>query len=51
MSDVFAFKHFSIHQEHAAMKVGTDSDLLGVLAADTVLNARSTISNVKDYCH
>lgn len=33
MSNVFEFKHFSVHQEHAAMKVGTDSDLLGVLAA------------------
>jgi len=31
--DFFQFKHFHIHQEHAAMKVGTDSDLLGALAA------------------
>lgn len=29
---VFRFKQFSISQEHAAMKVGTDSDLLGALA-------------------
>ncbi len=29
----FQFKQFHIHQEHAAMKVGTDSDLLGALAA------------------
>ena len=31
--DFFQFKQFHIHQEHAAMKVGTDSDLLGALAA------------------
>ena len=30
--DFFQFKQFHIHQEHAAMKVGTDSDLLGALA-------------------
>lgn len=29
----FAYKQFTIHQDHAAMKVGTDSDLLGTLAA------------------
>jgi len=33
MKDFFQFKQFHIHQEHAAMKVGTDSDLLGALAA------------------
>ena len=31
--DFFQFKQFHIHQEYAAMKVGTDSDLLGALAA------------------
>jgi tRNA1Val (adenine37-N6)-methyltransferase len=31
--DFFQFKQFHIHQEHAAMKVGTDSDLLGAMAA------------------
>ena len=30
---LFHFKQFSIDQSHAAMKVGTDSDLLGALAA------------------
>jgi len=30
--DLFEFKQFSIHQGHAGMKVGTDSDLLGALA-------------------
>lgn len=30
--DFFEFKHFVIDQRHAAMKVGTDCDLLGVLA-------------------
>lgn len=30
---VFQYKQFSIHQEHAGMKVGTDSDLLGTLSA------------------
>lgn len=35
MSDknLFRYKQFDIVQEHAAMKVGTDSDLLGTLAA------------------
>jgi tRNA1Val (adenine37-N6)-methyltransferase len=28
---VFKFKHFQIHQQHAALKVGTDSMLLGAL--------------------
>ena len=31
--NVFRYKQFSICQDHAAMKVGTDSDLLGTLAA------------------
>lgn len=31
--DRFDFKQFSICQEHAGMKVGTDSDLLGTLSA------------------
>ena len=31
--NLFRFKQFPISQEHAAMKVGTDSDLLGTLAA------------------
>lgn len=30
--DFFQFKNFSIHQGHAAMKLGTDSDLLGTLS-------------------
>lgn len=30
----FQFKQFLIHQEHTAMKVGTDSDLLGALCAE-----------------
>ena len=30
--DFFQFRQFSIDQRHAAMKVGTDSDLLGALA-------------------
>lgn len=30
--NVFRYKQFDIQQEHAAMKVGTDSDLLGTLA-------------------
>ena len=30
---IFRYKQFEIQQEHAAMKVGTDSDLLGTLAA------------------
>lgn len=29
---VFHFQQFDIHQSHAAMKVGTDSDLLGALS-------------------
>ncbi len=29
----FHFQQFDIHQDHAAMKVGTDSDLLGALCA------------------
>lgn len=29
---VFAYQQFRIHQNHAAMKVGTDSDLLGTLS-------------------
>lgn len=32
MSSIFRFKQFSIVQDHAAMKVGTDSDLLGTMA-------------------
>lgn len=28
----FRYKQFDIHQDHAAMKVGTDSDLLGTLS-------------------
>lgn len=31
--NVFRFRQFDIIQEHAAMKVGTDSDLLGTLGA------------------
>ncbi len=31
--DLFQFKQFTIHQGNAGMKVGTDSDLLGALAA------------------
>lgn len=31
--DIFEFKQFTIHQANAGMKVGTDSDLLGALAA------------------
>lgn len=31
-SSVFQYRKFAIRQEHAAMKVGTDSDLLGTLA-------------------
>lgn len=31
--NVFRYKQFDIKQEHAAMKVGTDSDLLGTLGA------------------
>lgn len=31
--DLFEFKQFTIHQGNAGMKVGTDSDLLGALAA------------------
>ena len=31
--NLFRYKKFDIVQEHAAMKVGTDSDLLGTLAA------------------
>lgn len=30
--DLFQYKQFVIHQEHAAMKVGTDCDLLGTLS-------------------
>lgn len=29
---MFKYKQFAIHQDHAAMKVGTDSDLLGTLS-------------------
>lgn len=32
-NDFFTYKQFTIDQRHAAMKVGTDSDLLGALAA------------------
>ena len=32
--DFFQFKQFAIHQSNAGMKVGTDSDLLGALAAE-----------------
>ena len=40
---IFRFKQFGIRQDHAAMKVGTDSDLLGALArgGDTVLDIGS----------
>lgn len=31
--EIFHYKQFDIHQKHAGMKVGTDSDLLGTLAA------------------
>jgi len=31
--DIFKYKEFAIQQSNAAMKVGTDSDLLGALAA------------------
>lgn len=31
--DLFQFQQFTIHQANAGMKVGTDSDLLGALAA------------------
>lgn len=33
MANTFQYKHFAVRQEHAAMKVGTDSDLLGTLAS------------------
>jgi len=33
MPNLFHYQHFTIDQSHAAMKVGTDSDLLGTLAA------------------
>ena len=38
--EIFEFQQFTIHQGHAAMKVGTDSDLLGALAqgGDRVLD-------------
>lgn len=38
--EIFQFQQFTIHQGHAAMKVGTDSDLLGALAqgGDRVLD-------------
>lgn len=32
-NDIFKYKQFTILQTHAGMKVGTDSDLLGTLAA------------------
>ncbi len=31
-NNVFSYQQFCIHQNHAAMKVGTDSDLLGTLS-------------------
>lgn len=31
-NDLFTYRQFIIHQEHAAMKVGTDCDLLGTLS-------------------
>lgn len=31
-NELFRYRQFSIQQDHAAMKVGTDSDLLGALA-------------------
>jgi len=39
MKDKFAFQHFTIRQDHCAMKVGMDGVLLGGWSAMTVSNA------------